>query len=218
MPFVKGAGGVPPDNNKGRTYPKDPPTDAEVQALIRECSKRAPTGIRNRALITVLYRTGARIAEALSLLPKDVDMETGEVRILRGKGHKQRIANIDPGAMLILEKWIEKRPKELKARRVKDPQGVPIFCTMQGKPMSDDHVRNLLRKLRRKAGIKRRIHPHGFRAAYASNLLREGVLLPLISKMLGHSKTKTTAIYLDGFTSKEALAVVRKLPPWNPKV
>lgn len=65
--------------NKGRKLPPEVLTDAEVQCLIRDCSHRAPTGLRNRALIVTLYRGGLRIEEALSLYPKDLDPERGTV-------------------------------------------------------------------------------------------------------------------------------------------
>ena len=66
--------------NKGRKLPPEPLTAEEVKALIRACSKRACTGVRNRALIAVLYRAGLRIGEALALLPKDLDAQAGTLR------------------------------------------------------------------------------------------------------------------------------------------
>ncbi|MCP4592683.1 MAG: tyrosine-type recombinase/integrase, partial [bacterium] len=65
-------------------------TDDEVCALIRACSSRAPTGIRNRAIITILYRSGLRISEALDLAPKDIDLRNGAIRVLHGKGDNAR--------------------------------------------------------------------------------------------------------------------------------
>ncbi len=72
--------------NKGRSYPVEVLTDDEVKALIRACSSRAPTGIRNRALIVVLYRGGLRLGEALALQAKDVDPDAGTLTVLHGKG------------------------------------------------------------------------------------------------------------------------------------
>ena len=77
----------------------EPLTRAEVNALLAQCSRRAPTGIRNRALITVLYRTGLRIFEALALQPKDVDLDNGTLRVLHGKGDKMRTVGLDAGTI-----------------------------------------------------------------------------------------------------------------------
>ena len=87
--------------NKGRSFPVEVLSDEEVKALIRACSNRAPTGIRNRALIVVLYRGGSRLAEALALQPKDVDPDRGTLVVLHGKGDRRRTVGIDSGAMAI---------------------------------------------------------------------------------------------------------------------
>ena len=73
-------------SNKGQKYPAEALTDDEVRGLIGACSNRAPTGVRNRAMIVVIYRGGLRIVEALALRPKDVNPDAGTIRILRGKG------------------------------------------------------------------------------------------------------------------------------------
>jgi len=73
--------------NKGRRLPPEVPTRGEVNALMRACLKRAPTGLRNRALIAVLYRGQLRISEALALKPKDLNRKAGTIRVLHGKGN-----------------------------------------------------------------------------------------------------------------------------------
>ena len=67
-----------------------------MKALIRACSPRAPTGVRNRALLVVLYRGGLRVGEALALYPKDLDRRRGTIRVLHGKGDKARTVGLDP--------------------------------------------------------------------------------------------------------------------------
>jgi integrase/recombinase XerD len=81
------------------------------------------TGIRNRALIAVLYRTGLRITEALSLYPKDISMKTGVVRVLHGKGDKARTVGIDKGAIECIERWLDVRQK------IEGYLLAPLFCT-----------------------------------------------------------------------------------------
>ena len=79
----------------------------EVRALIKACSNRAPTGIRNRALLVLLYRGGLRLSEALRLYPKDLDRDAGTVTVLVGKGGKRRTIGLDPGAFAVVERWLD---------------------------------------------------------------------------------------------------------------
>ena len=95
--------------NKGQRYPVEVLRDLEVQRLIGACSHRAPTGIRNRALITILYRGGLRISEALCLSPKDLDPEAGTVRVLNGKGGKSRTVGPDHASFAVIQRWLEVR-------------------------------------------------------------------------------------------------------------
>ena len=103
--------------NKGRTYPAEVLTENEVKSLIQCCSNRAPTGIRNRALITVLYRGGLRLSEALALKPKDLDPDAGTVTVLHGKGDRRRTVGLDPGAMAIVMRWVGQRQRRSRRRR-----------------------------------------------------------------------------------------------------
>ena len=154
--------------NKGRKLPPEPLTDDDVKRLIGVCSRRAPTGIRNRALIVALYRGGLRIAEAMALRPKDLDAQAGTVRILEGKGRKARTVGLDPGAFAQIELWL----------RVRAGRGInghaAVFCTLEGRPLATAYVRALLPRLAKKAGIEKRVHPHGLRHTFASQLRSEG--------------------------------------------
>src|SRR5882724_11331329 len=112
--------------NKGRRYPAEVLTPDEVRALVKACSNRAPTGVRNRALVVALYRGGLRISEALRLAPKDVDRAAGTVTVLHGKGDKRRTVGLDPGAFAVLERWLDRRARlGINGRS-------PIFCTLKG--------------------------------------------------------------------------------------
>ena len=94
-------------SNKGQRLPAEPLSEDEVRRLIRACSNRAPTGIRNRALLVVLYRGGLRLNEALQLFPKDLDRDRCTVRVLHGKGDRARLVGLDDGAWAILERWMD---------------------------------------------------------------------------------------------------------------
>jgi len=176
--------------NKGRKLPPEPLTESEVKALIRACSQRAVTGVRNRALIVVLYRAGLRISEALALTPKDLDPLASTIRVLHGKGDKCRVAGLDAGAWAILELWLNRRTASGINSRA------PVFCTLQGKSMKTSYVRKLLPRLARKAGIEKRVHAHGLRHTFAYELAGEGTPLHLIQSQLGHSSLATTDRYV----------------------
>ncbi len=192
-----------PASRTRRRFPPEVLTDDEVARLLRACSRRAPTGLRNRALIAVLYRAGLRISEALDLFPKDVDLEAGSIRVLRGKGGRPRTVGIDPAAGAVLERWLEARTKlGLGGRR-------PVFCTLDGARMGDAYIRVLLPRLGRRAGIEKRVHAHGLRHAHAAQLRVEGVDIGIISRQLGHRSIATTARYLDHIAPQQVIEAMR---------
>src|SRR6266496_2415806 len=86
----------------GRRLDADLLTPKEIESLIRACSNRAPTGVRNRALIALAWRSGLRIGELLALRPKDVDLDTGTLVVQHGKGDKRRIVGVDTGTAALL--------------------------------------------------------------------------------------------------------------------
>jgi site-specific recombinase XerD len=190
--------------NKGRTFPPEVLTEDEVKSLIRACSNRAPTGVRNRALITVLYRAGLRLSEALALKPKDIDPDAGTITVLHGKGDKRRVVGLDPGSMAILLRWVDRRRQHGLSGRSR------LFCTLQGQPLHSSYVRTLLHRLGVKAGIEKRVHPHGLRHSMAYDLMWEGVPVPLIQQQLGHTSLATTQRYLDHIAPKELVETMQR--------
>jgi site-specific recombinase XerD len=189
--------------NKGKRYPAEPLTAEEVRSLMAACSRRAPTGIRNRALITVLCRGGLRISEALALEPKDLDRKEGAIRVLHGKGDKSRTVGLDPEAFAFVELWLEcRRGLGINGRR-------RVFCTLAGSPLSTAYVRALLPRLARKAGIEKRVHAHGLRHTHAAELAREGVRMNVIQAQLGHSSLATTDRYIRHIEPQEVIETMR---------
>ena len=198
-----------PSSSGGRTLAPEPLTRGEVEALLKACSNRAPTGIRNRALIVLLWRAGLRIGEALALHPKDLDAQQATVRVLRGKGRKHRVVGLDPQAWAVVQRWIDIRAKlGIDGRR-------RLFCTLQGKPLDQAYVRALLPRLGRKAGIEKRVHAHGLRHTHASELRQEGIDVGIISKQLGHASIATTARYLD-HVAPQAVVDAMRARAWRP--
>jgi len=177
-------------------------SQAEVEKLLRVCSRRAPTGVRNAALITLLWRTGLRISEALSLREKDIDLDAQTLIVQHGKGDKRRVVGIDAGTVAVLERWLAVRRK----RRI---SGTFVFCTLAGKQIDPSYVRHLLPRLARKAGVEKRTHAHGFRHRYAVELVQEGAPLTTVQSLLGHTSAATTARYLTRIGASEAVEFAR---------
>lgn len=177
-------------HNRGRKFPAEPLTREEVLALLGTCSRRAPTGMRDRALICLLWRGQLRISEALALKVADFDPRACTVRVLHGKGDKARVVVIDSQAADVLIAWLEVR------RKLGWNGHRPIFCTLAGKAITTAQVRAMLPRRARKAGIAKRVHAHGLRHTGASELAGEGVALIDIQHQLGHSSAATTDRYL----------------------
>ncbi len=118
---------MPPARNgqPRRRFPAEILSDAEVCQLLDACS-RGPTGLRNRALIAILYRGGLRINEALDLFPKDIDLEHGSIRILNGKGGRARTIGVDLAGGHVIARWLEVRRQLGRGRRA------PVLCTLGG--------------------------------------------------------------------------------------
>lgn len=189
--------------DSGRKRPAEVLTEAEVRDLLAACSRRAPTGIRDRGLLTVLYRAGLRIEEALDLKPADVDTRRGTIRILHGKGDHDRTVAVDDGAIAVLELWLAERARLGVNGRQK------LFCTLTGGPLSANQVRQMCKRRSAKAGIDKRVHPHGLRHTHAAELVAEGVPVNVIQKQLGHVSLATTDIYLRHIAPADVIAMGR---------
>jgi integrase/recombinase XerC len=187
--------------NKGRLFPAEPLSAAEVRSLLRATGADSLSAVRNHALLVVLWRAGLRVSEALALRPADVDFGRGTIRVRFGKGRKARTVGVDDSALAVLAAWIDRRAGA----------GLPgdlLFCTLvrvPGSAMSPRYVRALVARLAVKAGIGHRVHPHGLRHTMAVELASEGWPVPLISRQLGHSNVATTDVYLAGLHPAEVV-------------
>lgn len=191
-------------NNKGKKFPVEPLTREEMTAILKVCSRRCPTGIRDRAMMITMWRGQLRISEALSLKPADFDPEACTLRVLFGKRKKCRVVGIDPEAAAELSAWLERR----KALGLTGWQ--PIFCTLKGKPIATSNMREMIPRRARKAGITKRVHTHVFRHTGASEMAAEGVDLKDIQEQLGHSSFSTTTRYIHSLNPVNRTARMRK--------
>ena len=179
-----------PGHNAGMTFPPEPLSADEVSRLCAAMTQGA-LGDRNRAAIALMYRAGLRLAEALALHPSDVDGDAKTVRVLKGKGGKFRVVGIDAEGLLHIERWLVRR------RDHAIPKSAPLLCQLDGTPWAPQAVRRVLTDAGKRAGITKRVHPHGLRHSHAVRLDEAGVRTSLISRQLGHSSLAVTSIYLD---------------------
>jgi site-specific recombinase XerD len=177
-------------------------TAVEARALVRASSPRAPTGIRNRALIAVMYRSGLRPGEALALTLDDVDLAAGRIAVPARKTGRGRTVGMDRATRGMLDRWATRR-----AERGVAPQQ-PFFCTLAGEPLKAAYVRELLPRLATRAGIAKRVHPLGLRYANAAELAAEGVPAALIDRHLGVAVTGSARRYQRQYTEEEAAQVI----------
>ena len=179
--------------NAGKRYRAEVPARAEADALIAACSASSRTGIRNRALITILYRgEGLRISEALALRPADIDPERGTVRVMDGKGHKPRTVGLDPGAMATIQRWADKRGEAGIRGRVLlcTPRWRPDFRSVRLGHAPEDRREGRDRTVRRAAPAAP--HPRGRargrRRAHAGNPRPARALVPRCHRSLFTSR------------------------------
>jgi len=158
----------------------------DIQGLTRQCCQ-APTGVRNRALIVTLYRAGLRLGEALTLAPDRIDFIQHQIAIV---GRHSRLLPLDQGASREIVRWMNVRDK------IDLGNTGMLFCTLKGRPIQPDYVRQLLPRLAEKAGIPKRVHAQALRDAYAGELVVAGVPLAEIRQLLGFDTGRSLARYL----------------------
>jgi integrase/recombinase XerD len=161
----------------------------EVDRLLAQPDVSSPRGLRDKALISVLYATGLRVSELISLRLTSLHMEEGYL-VCRGKGEKERIVPIGHEAI----DWVQRYLKEGRLTFVKR-QSPWLFVNARGGALSRVGFWKLLKEYGVKAGISRDISPHVLRHSFATHLLERGADLRAIQMMLGHADLSTTQIY-----------------------
>lgn len=177
-------------------------TPDEARALIQAASSRAPTGVRNRALVAMMYRSGLRPGEALALFIDDLDAEAGTVSVPARKGGRRRTTGVDAPTRRLVAVWITRR-----VQRGIDP-AAPLFCTLAGEPLKAAYVRELLPRLARRAGIAKRVHPLALRYANAAELAEEGFPAPMIDRHLGVAPVGAARRYRRPVSEQEVAAAI----------
>lgn len=191
-----------PGHNRGQKFPPEIVTRHEFIGLVGACNPRYRAGRLNRALLGVLYGSGLRIAEALGLRRHNWDPDARALSVI-GKGQRHRVVGIDPFCEKLLQSWVNEHARGW-------PADVPIFCTRDGGPIWPSQVRTTVKLMAKRAGIARRVHPHGLRHSLAAHLAEEGVPVNLIQQQLGHSSVATTSRYLAHVRPQQVLEAMHR--------
>jgi len=165
-------------------------SQAEVQRLLNAPDGLKPSGLRDAAMLEVLYAAGLRVSELIRLKVQDVQLEAGFVRVM-GKGSKERIVPIGQYAREKVLFYLE----HARARMVKERSSPYLFVARAGRPLTRQGFWKLLHRYARAAGLYKKVTPHSLRHSFASHLLEGGADLRAVQVMLGHADISTTQIY-----------------------
>ena len=161
----------------------------EVEAIMDSVDLRSPSGVRDRAILELLYGCGLRVSELCGLRISQVYLNEGFVRVV-GKGDKERLVPLGEPAADAFRAWLEIRPEPAEAA-FQDS----AFLNLRGTPLSRVSVFKMIKKQALLAGVDKEISPHSFRHSFATHLIAGGADLRIVQEMLGHESILTTEIY-----------------------
>lgn len=165
-------------------------TADQVRRILESPTAKTPLGLRDRALLELLYAAGLRAAEILSLRLEQLELTSGSARVI-GKGNKERLVLLGKSAEEALQRYLETaRPKLVRAK-----SGGEVFLGNHGRRLTTSHLWGLVKKAAQSAGLTTRVYPHLLRHSFATHLLSGGADLRVIQELLGHASISTTEIY-----------------------
>jgi len=173
----------------GRSLPKSL-TEAEVEALLMAPAVSDPLGSRDRTMLEVLYATGLRVSELVSLRVSQVNMTQGVLRVL-GKGNRERLIPLGEEAV----RWVGAFLVGARSEILLDRNTDYLFPTRRGDRMTRQAFWHIIKRYARKANVNHDLSPHTLRHAFATHLLNHGADLRVVQMLLGHSDLSTTQIY-----------------------
>ncbi len=178
---------------KENALPRTVLTGEEIGKILAQPGLDRDGGVRDRAVLEVLYSTGIRLEEITRLTVFDCDLQGGLLRVNKGKGSKDRIVPLGKHAVTFLRAYLARiRPRYAAGVSA----GKALFLNRFGQPLSKQMIGILVRGYARQAGIEKKVTPHAFRHTFATDLVRNGADLTSVRKMLGHAGLRTTQIYV----------------------
>ncbi|TBU71876.1 site-specific tyrosine recombinase XerD [Phytopseudomonas daroniae] len=173
----------------GRPLPKSL-SEADVEALLAAPDLDDPIGLRDRAMLEVLYACGLRVSELIGLTLEQVNLRQGVLRVF-GKGSKERLVPMGEEAI----GWVERYCREARPVLLGGRPGDVLFPSLRGEQMTRQTFWHRIKHQARVAGIAKSLSPHTLRHAFATHLLNHGADLRVVQMLLGHSDLSTTQIY-----------------------
>jgi integrase/recombinase XerD len=165
-------------------------TEQDVERLLAAPPLTAPLGLRDRAMLEVLYASGLRVSELVMLRVAQLSQDMGVVRIL-GKGNKERLVPVGEVAL----DWVRRYVAEARLELLNGRQCNALFVTARAEPMTRQAFWHLIKRYAVRAGIGTAVSPHTLRHAFATHLLNHGADLRVVQLLLGHADISTTQIY-----------------------
>ena len=182
-----------------RRLPKAIPVESVVALIEAAGAVEGPRGVRDRALLELLYGTGARISEAVGLAVDDLDRGSAAVR-LAGKGGKERVAPVGSYALAAVEEYLVRGRPALAMSSVgkagrSGVRGGALFLNVRGGALSRQSAWAILRAAAERAGVQQEVSPHTLRHSFATHLLDGGADVRVVQELLGHASVTTTQVY-----------------------
>ena len=162
-------------------------TDEEAKRIIEIPNKRYYTGLRNKAMITLMLNTGLRVSEVTDLKTNSIDLNKRSLKVVNGKGGKDRNLIIPDKTAELLKQWTKKRT---------EGTGHYLFNTKEGKQLSREYIFMMIKRYTTRAGIDKNIYPHSLRHTFATSFYKQTKDIETLRKLLGHSDISTTQIYV----------------------
>ena len=162
----------------------------EVELLLEGPDLHKDLGIRDKAILELMYATGMRVSEVAGLKLQDLNLEVGFLRCL-GKGRKERIVPLGKKAIIAIERYL----KSTRNKLIKQNSTPNLFTNRFGKKISRQGLWKIIKKYAKEARIKKEIKPHILRHSFATHLLEGGADLRIVQELLGHANISTTQIY-----------------------
>ncbi|MFY0780308.1 tyrosine recombinase XerC [Peribacillus simplex] len=166
--------------------------EKEMKQLFSSLKKDSPIGIRNNALLELLYATGIRVSECCEIKLQDIDLSLGTV-LVHGKGKKDRYVPVGRYAQEAIDLYIRTARMEMTSSDAK--AHVYLFVNFRGDPLTPRGVRYILNELIKKSAADGSLHPHMLRHSFATHLLNNGADIRTVQELLGHSKISSTQVY-----------------------
>jgi len=211
--FLLAAGEIRRDPTEHLESPRPPrrlPRTLSIEdaaALVESPDLSAPEGLRDRAMLELLYASGLRASECLALRLEDLNIAAGYVTAT-GKGNRQRLVPVGAQAL----KWVERYATTSRPALVKRGDPGALFVNRYGRPLSRQALWMVIKRAGRRAGVRSAVSPHTLRHSFASHLLERGADLRSVQAMLGHADIATTQIYTH-LPSSAVRAMYRKFHP-----